>query len=104
VRGGYGAQVLREAPATLAGGGQDSREDAGRLGDGGGPWGLQVSVVEAMEQAAAMADRFNQLSLRSLRDLRRYSPLVVVQGSAQVNVAERQVNVTQAGGSRNELD
>ena len=56
----------------------------------------RVDVAAAMEQSAAMADRFNRLflrSLRALRDLRRYGPAVVVQGSAQINVAQRQVNL-----------
>ena len=49
-----------------------------------------------------MADRFNRLflrDLRALRGLRRYAPAVVVQGSAQINVAERQVNVNGTGGT-----
>ncbi len=49
-----------------------------------------------------MVDRFNRLflrTLRALRDLRRYSPALVVQGSAQINVAERQVNVNRASDS-----
>ena len=49
-----------------------------------------------------MADRFHRAFLRSvraLRDLRRYGPAVVVQGSAQINVAERQVNVNRTSGS-----
>jgi hypothetical protein len=54
----------------------------------------KVSVAEAMEQSAAMMDRFNRLflrTLRALRDLRRYP--VIVQNAQQVNVADRQVNV-----------
>jgi hypothetical protein len=61
----------------------------------------RVDAAAALEQAAAMADRFNRLflrDLRALRDLRRYAPAVVVQGSAQINVAERQVNVNRASG------
>jgi hypothetical protein len=52
---------------------------------------------KAVEQAAAMVDRFNRIflrTLRALRDLRRYSPTVVVQNAEQVNVGRRQVNVT----------
>lgn len=52
-----------------------------------------------MEQAATMADRFNRLFLRTvraLRDLRRYSPPVIVQNAGQVNVGGQQVNITQA--------
>jgi hypothetical protein len=59
----------------------------------------RVDAAAALEQAAAMADRFSRLflrDLRALRDLRRYAPAVVVQGSAQINVAQRQVNVNRA--------
>ena len=59
----------------------------------------RVDAAAALDQAAAMADRFSRLflrDLRALRDLRRYAPAVVVQGSAQINVAERQVNVNRA--------
>lgn len=51
-----------------------------------------------MEQAATMADRFNRLFLRTvraLRDLRRYSPPVIVQNAGQVNVGGQQVNINQ---------
>ena len=50
----------------------------------------------AVDQAAAMADRYNKnflRTLRALRDLRRYAPTVVVQNAGQVNVGEQQVNV-----------
>ena len=59
----------------------------------------RVEPTEWIEQAAAMADRFHRLflrTLRALRDLRRYAPTsVVVQGVAQVNVANgpQQINV-----------
>ncbi len=49
----------------------------------------RVSRVEAMEQAAAMVDRFNRLflrTLRQLRDLRRYAPTVTIQNVGQVNI------------------
>lgn len=55
----------------------------------------RVTVVEAVEQASMMVDRFNRLflrSLRSLRDLRRYSSTVVVQNAAQINVGSVQMN------------
>jgi hypothetical protein len=61
----------------------------------------RVSDAEAVEQAAAMVDRFNRLflrTLRALRDLRRYAPAVIVQNAGQVNVGTQQVNVA-AGGS-----
>lgn len=58
----------------------------------------RVSDSEAIEQAAAMADRFNRMflrSLRALRDLRRYPVVpVVVQQAGQVNIGEKQVNVS----------
>jgi len=57
----------------------------------------RVTEFEAVEQAAAMVDRFNRLfmrTLRALRDLRRYSPTVVVQNAGQVNVGKQQVNVS----------
>lgn len=46
-----------------------------------------------------MCGRFNQLflrTLRELRDLRRYTPAVVVQHAGQINVAGQQVNVAGA--------
>jgi len=42
----------------------------------------RVTDAEALEQAAAMVDRFNRIflrTLRALRDLRRYAPAVIVQ-------------------------
>jgi hypothetical protein len=56
----------------------------------------RVSDSQAIEQAAAMVDRFNRVflrTLRGLRELRRYPPALVVQSAGQVNVAGRQVNV-----------
>ncbi len=56
----------------------------------------RVSDSDAINQAAAMADRFNRIflrSIRALRDLRRYSATVIVQNAGNVNVAEQQVNV-----------
>lgn len=50
----------------------------------------RVPVAEAIEQAAAMVDRFNRLflrTLRALRDLRRYSPTVMIASAGQVNIA-----------------
>jgi hypothetical protein len=50
---------------------------------------LTVSDTEALEQAAAMAERFNGIFLRTLkalRDLRRQVPGVVVQNAGQINV------------------
>jgi hypothetical protein len=56
-----------------------------------------VTASQAVEQTAGMADRFNRMflrTLRALRDLRRYSPTVIVQNAGQVNVGEQQVNVS----------
>jgi hypothetical protein len=58
---------------------------------------LRVTTVEAIDQAAAMVDRFNRLFLRTLRqirDLRRYSPSLVINNPSQVNIANQQVNTT----------
>jgi hypothetical protein len=55
-----------------------------------------VSQAQATEQAAAMVDRFNRIllrTLRALRDLRRYTPAVIVRNAGQVNVGGQQVNV-----------
>jgi hypothetical protein len=50
-----------------------------------------------LEQAAGMVDRFNRIFLRTLRalcDLRRHSPQVIVQNAGQVNVADKQINLS----------
>jgi hypothetical protein len=60
----------------------------------------RVSETEAIDQAAAMVDRFNRIflrTLRALRDLRRYTPPnVVVQNAGQVNVGGQHVNMAEA--------
>lgn len=65
-----------------------------------GTWLLpSVSHAEAIEQAAAMADRWQRAFLRTvraLRDLRRYSPTVIVQNAGQVNVGQTQINACRA--------
>jgi hypothetical protein len=69
---------------------------AKRLAEAGFWEAPRVSDAEALEQAAAMAERFNRIflrTLRALRDLRRYAPAVIVQNAGQVNVAGQQVNV-----------
>jgi hypothetical protein len=72
---------------------QNEKYDIEKRGD----WNpLRVSEAEAIEQAAAMIDRFNKIflrTLRALRDLRRYTPTVVVQNAGQINVAGQQLNV-----------
>ena len=45
-----------------------------------------------------MVDRWNRLflrTLRQLRDLRRYTPPVVVRNVSQLNIAQQQMNVAQ---------
>jgi hypothetical protein len=59
----------------------------------------RLSAAETIENAMAMADRFNRLYLRTLRqmrDLRRYSVPVTINNPKQVNIAAeggQQVNV-----------
>jgi hypothetical protein len=65
-----------------------------------GKWRVvQVEPNTEVNQAAEMADRFNRLflrTLRQLRDLRRYSMPVTINNAGQVNIAAdggQQVNV-----------
>jgi hypothetical protein len=59
----------------------------------------RLKAVEYLERSTQMADRFQRMFLRTLRqmrDLRRYSPPVIVQNAGQVNIASdggQQVNV-----------
>lgn len=56
-----------------------------------------VSEAEAIDQAAGLADRFNRImirTLRALRDLRRYTGPVTINGATQVNIGGQQVNTT----------
>jgi hypothetical protein len=59
-----------------------------------------LNEKEALEQAVQMADRFNRIfmrTLRQLRDLRRYSP-VTINNPNQVNIAAdggQQINVSE---------
>lgn len=59
-----------------------------------------VSEIRAIEHAAQMADRWNRIymrTLRNMRDLRRYSVPVTINNPQQVNIATdggQQVNVT----------
>ena len=58
------------------------------------------SDADALEQAAAMMDRFNRIFLRTLRalcEMRRHSNPVIVQNGGQMNVAQQQVNLNTAG-------
>lgn len=67
----------------------------------GKPEPPRVSEVETIELAASMVDRFHKLfmrTLRQLRDLRRYTPTVMIQNAGQVNLGNQsqQLNVTGA--------
>jgi hypothetical protein len=56
----------------------------------------RLNYAEAVEEATAMVDRWNRLflrTLRQLRDLRRYTPSVVVGNVGQLNIAQQQMNV-----------
>ena len=58
-----------------------------------------LTKQQGIDNAAAMVDRWNRMflrCLRQLRDLRRYSP-VVIQNAGQVNVGGQQVNVSKQG-------
>jgi hypothetical protein len=60
----------------------------------------RLETAASLEQAAAMVERFQRMflrALRALRDLRRYTPSVVVRNAEQVNVGGQQLNI--AGGS-----
>jgi hypothetical protein len=60
----------------------------------------RVTDAEAVDQAAMMVDRFNKIFLRTLRafrDLRRYSPSIVINNAKQVNVGGHQLNQQHAG-------
>jgi hypothetical protein len=54
-------------------------------------------AADAVEQAYRLADGYNRQFLRVLRqmrDLRRYSPVVIQNNGGQVNLANQQVNVS----------
>jgi hypothetical protein len=60
----------------------------------------RVTEAEAIENAMAMAERWNRVflrTLRSLRDLRRYAPTVMIQSAGQVNIGQHQVNLSESG-------
>lgn len=70
-----------------------------------GSWELpSVTRQQALGDAAGMIDRWNRMflrCLRQLRDLRRYSP-VVIQNAGQVNVGGQQVNVSEQANPNNQ--
>ena len=62
-----------------------------------GKWGPpRQTDADALEQSAAMMDRYNRIFLRTLRalcDMRRLCRPVIVQNGGQMNLAEKQVNL-----------
>jgi hypothetical protein len=68
-----------------------------------GHWDIPyVREQAAVEHAAAMADRWQRMyfrAVRQLRDWRRYSPQVTINNPQQVNIGE-QVNVASDGGQQ----
>lgn len=66
--------------------------------DGSGWVPERLSEADSVQLSAAMVDKFHKMfirTLRSLRDLRRLAPQIVVQNAGQVNVGQQQVNVQQ---------
>jgi hypothetical protein len=60
----------------------------------------RIADAEAIEQAAAMVDRFHRIMMRTVRqlhNLRRHPPVVMVQNANQVNVGQQQVNSVAGG-------
>lgn len=68
-----------------------------------GHWDIPyVSEQDAVEHAAGMADRWQRMyfrAVRQLRDWRRYTPQVTINNPQQVNIGE-QVNVASDGGQQ----
>src|SRR5262249_4988698 len=57
---------------------------------------IRQSDADALDQAAAMMDRYNRVflrTLRALREMRRHAGPVIVQNGGQVNLAQQQVNL-----------
>ena len=60
----------------------------------------RVTDSEAIEQAAAMVDRFHRIMMRTIRtlqNLRRNPPVVTVHNAGQVNVGQQQINAVSGG-------
>ncbi len=91
----YSTQLAWMARLTVLSTTEAQRQD--REIEQRGRWGPPtLDAAGAIDQAAAMVDRFNRLfmrTLRSLRDLRRYSASVVVQNVGQLNLGQAQVNI-----------
>lgn len=73
----------------------EQKKEVGRFEAGGWKSPFQ-SEADAVDQAHRLADGYNRQFLRvlrQLRDLRRYTPPVIVNNGGQVNVGAQQVNV-----------
>jgi len=60
----------------------------------------RVKEAEYVERALKMADRYQRmsmLSLRALRDLRRYTPRIMIHNQGQVNIGQQQANQVKTG-------
>ena len=60
----------------------------------------RVGEAEYVERALKMADRYQRMfmrSLRALRDLRRYTPRIMIHNQGQVNIGQQQVNQVETG-------
>jgi len=91
----YSTQLTWMARLTVLSTTEAQRQD--REVEQRGGWAPStLDAAAAIDQAAAMVDRFNRLfmrTLRALRDLRRYSASVVVQNLGQLNLGQSQVNI-----------
>ena len=98
----YAAQLAWMARLTLLSTTEAQRQD--REIEERGRWAPPtVEAAAAIDQAAAMVDRFNRLfmrTLRSLRDLRRYSASVVVGHVDQLNLGQAQLNIAPTEATR----
>ena len=66
-----------------------------------------ITRAEAIDQAAAMVDRFNRIMLRTIKaltDLQRRTPPVTIHHAGQVNLGAQQVNLSLDGGAPCEPD
>ena len=94
----FTSQLFWQARLTVLSSTEALRQDRG-IKQRGGWEPPTVDAAAAIDQAAAMVDRFNRLfarTLRALRDLRRYTSQVVVQNVGQLNLAQAQVNGARA--------
>jgi hypothetical protein len=94
----YTNQLYWTGRMTILSGTEARRQDreTTRRGEWSPP---TIEAAAAIDQAAAMVDRFNRLFVRTLkvlRDGRRNAPAVVVQNGGQLNLAQAQLNIGQA--------